>query len=324
MAMGKNLMARGLHLEANQTFARVQEQDPNYAEAYIERANVLETLGDLRGAKSQWEFAQSLATSEAELVRAKRRVAHFENRIRVEDLEREVASLSPSTPPTSSLPPPTSSLPPPTTTASRPASPPGIPPSSPISSSSSRPNQGQPSSAFPSTTTARPEPTPAVNAAARSRLRVIDEPTRVRFASDRRYEERRFIEIPLEADLRLGKVDPSKISVKYCFFDRDRRFPEEIRLSSAMPINRLSYEEDLDTPGVYRVNLNLPYLIQTGTRAREQRQIGRQLEYHGFFVRIFYNGVEQTAGAPVIRPSNVSPNLFDEKYLRNVGVNGPM
>jgi len=164
---------------------------------------------------------------------------------------------------------------------------------------------------------------PAFDNAGARRLRIVNS-TRVRFAGNEKYEQKRFIELHLEADQSRGPIDLNKISIKYCFFDRDKNYPKEIRLSSAQPIQRLSFEQDYSNPAVYRINLHLPYLVAVGTRAREQRTINRYLEYHGFFVRLFYDGVEQSDGAPIIRPPNVSPGLFEAKYLRHVGANGPL
>ena len=341
MQIASDLTEQRQFIDAERIYAMVQDRDPNIAEAYARRGETLEFLGRYDEAIEQWEVYQTLATSQYDRNRATRQISHIETVVKLAKLQEEIRNRPtvPTSPPVvdvrptsipSSMPPATPSAPPPSST--RPANSVGsvaATRSTPSALPSSRPpfTESQPTSSRPLATTAavpaRPSAPRATGGASNRRVRIVNS-TRVRFAGNEKYEQKRFIELHLEADQVRGPIDLNKISIKYCFFDRDKNYPKEIRLSSAQPIQRLSFEQDYSNPSVFRINLHLPYLVAVGTRAREQRTINRYLEYHGFFVRLFYDGVEQSDGAPIIRPPNVAPTLFKEKYLRHVGANGPL
>lgn len=341
MQIASDLSEQRQFIDAERIYAMVQDRDPNIAEAYARRGETLEFLGRYDEAIEQWEVYQTLATSQYDRNRATRQISHIETVVKLAKLQEEIRNRPtvPTSPPVvdvrptsipSSMPPASPSAPVPSST--RPANSVGsvaATRSTPSALPSSRPpfTESRPTSSRPPTTTAavpaRPSAPRATDGASNRRVRIVNS-TRVRFAGNEKYEQKRFIELHLEADQARGPIDLNKISIKYCFFDRDKNYPKEIRLSSAQPIQRLSFEQDYSNPSVFRINLHLPYLVAVGTRAREQRTINRYLEYHGFFVRLFYDGVEQSDGAPIIRPPNVAPTLFKEKYLRHVGANGPL
>ena len=272
--------------EADRLYDLVQQVAPTFHRAYVERASLMERREDFRGARDQWERVVSVS-ADNEIVRnqALRQVARLDRKIddivRLEQAKRDLAASQKLLRETA---------------VSRPSA--------------------KPPAAEPAKPPALPKPA-ARTAATRLRAEPID-PQRMRTPGDAAHDDKYNITVSMLADRSQGPVDLSRVGIRYCFFDRDLRYLDNVYLSNARPIQKLQLHVDRSDPEHDRVILDLPYQIPKGTRDWERNTKDRQLQYYGFLLKVYYDGVPQTDGFPICRPGRVDPSIFTDKHLRAV------
>lgn len=125
------------------------------------------------------------------------------------------------------------------------------------------------------------------------------------------FEAVRLAQVQLTPNLLEGRIHTDKVQVKVQFFDRNT-LTDDVQ-PSRVPVS----SEGLEINGNWAANenrtLSLLYMVPERFRQKEQSDYGETLQFYGYVVRVFYEGVLQDEkSTPVFLLERAKPYLYSD------------